>query len=53
MKLHFIKLNRVFKNKTIVMVLRSCKIWLKNTPCPEKMELCMWTVNPQATILVT
>ena len=43
MKLHFKKLSRVFKHKTIMLVFRSCKIWLQNTLSPQKMELCMET----------
>jgi hypothetical protein len=43
MKLHFKKLNRVVKRKTIMLVFHFCKIWLQNTPSPGKMELCTET----------
>jgi len=43
MKLHFKKLNSVIKRKTITVVFHFCKIWLQNTPSPEKMELCTET----------
>jgi hypothetical protein len=39
MKLHFKKHNSVIEHTTITLVFRFCRIWLQNTPSPEKMEL--------------